>query len=1143
MRDLPRSALISLFAAALLAIGLAWPQAATASASGPLASLRGVLPGTTEAQARSAADALEAAATANQEAEAIEQRLESLRAEAANAPARTREFTALLAVDRGQSLQEWEARLPADADVETLEAVLEQERQAADQLRAQIAQLTGSLARGLSEPSRASAQLAEQQRRIEEVSAPVIAAEGEPADLTEARRQRNAAELRRLVAERELRQVQLDLGSAQQRLLELELRTLRHRLSLREPRLALLQRRIADQGREQLESLAAQLAERVAEVPEGDPVAVAVAEANSQLGQEMVATNERLASQRRIIAEDEQLLERDLAGLRDSRSRVELGGQSEQIGIWLWAELRRLEPISRLQERLAQVRRSLGEQRLRLITVNEAQRDLADIPAAVAGLRATARGRDEDGAGAPEGSRDLLEDLLLERQALLDRLEPLIWRRVAALEQTERNLTARLAANQSLRQTLDRHLLWIRSHPPLGRAWLAALPAGLHDLVKPSRFATTASLMQRDVAQRPWSYVGSVLLVGLLWLLRRRARPRLERLAQTIRDVRKDRYSRTVESLGWTVLAALPWPAAFWLLGQLLQGLGTAGKYSDSLGRAFEGLALPALTLMFLASLVREGGLAHAHFRWTRPRREALQQWLPRMIAVLLPVYFIVSLAFLRDQELAISVQGRLAIVAGSLFSGWALWSLLAPGRVWHTRGIDREPSRLRRLLRVGLPLSLAVTAVLALAGYVYSTALLLNALFASIGLLTAVTVVHGMLSRWFVLGERRLALRRAEQRREAEAQAASDDSPATDDGGEAIPVELDEEITLAKVSAHSRGLLRALRLTLLVIGLAWIWSDVLPAFAKFDEFVLWSVSAVDAAGDAVKEPVTLLSVMLGLLALGLTVVAARNLPGVIEISLLSRVGMDAASRYAVTSVSRYLIVLVGVLVGFGLLGLRWGQLQWMAAALTVGLGFGLQEIFANFVSGLILLFERPFRVGDVITVNNLDGTVTRIRTRATTILDFDNKEIVVPNKTFITGQLVNWTLSDEITRVTVKVGVDYGTDPNIVHRILLQAADENARVLTDRVPRSFLIDFGASSLDFELRVFVGAMTDRLAVRDEINRRLIELFEESGIAFAYPQLDLHLRDVPDKLTAGMGAREPPPPPPAGPPSKEPGPDS
>jgi potassium efflux system protein len=527
-------------------------------------------------------------------------------------------------------------------------------------------------------------------------------------------------------------------------------------------------------------------------------------------------------------------------------------------------------------------------------------------------------------------------------------------------------------------------------------------------------------------------------------------------------------------------------------------------------------MALPVFTLVFLKWLVRERGLAHAHFRWTKTRRDAIAGWMAPVTAVLVPLYFVIALSFIRNQELAISVPGRVAIVIGSLFSAWVLWDLLQPAKLWHMRGHDPEPSGTRRLLRFVLPAGLVAMALLALDGYVYSAAIVLDAQFASVGAVLAVAVAHGLLSRWFLLGERRLALHRQDLKRAAAAQAAADGSAEAEDGGEAVPAEPEQEITLEMVNAQSGRLLRAFKLTLLVVALAWVWSDVLPAFARFDEIALWHVNETIEDGSTQQVAVTLMAVLLGLLALALTFVAARNLPGLLEIGMRSRPNIDAASRYAITSVSRYVIVLVGIVTGLGLLGLHWGQLQWMAAALTVGLGFGLQEIFANFVSGLILLFERPFRVGDVITVNNLDGTVTRIRTRATTILDFDNKEIVVPNKTFITGQLVNWTLSDETTRITLKVGVDYGTDPALVHKLLLQAANENPRVLQDWPPRSWLLEFGASTLDFELRVFVAAMTDRLAVRNEINMRLIELFHEHDIAFAYPQLDIHVRDLPSK---------------------------
>jgi len=1109
-------------AAALCALVLCLPPS-IALASLPMGLGGSGATGDPGAQEKLRAELNEAAAAAEAKAQALELRREALRTEAANAPARTAALEARLATDARRSLAEWRARLPRTTNIETLEASLEQERIAIGQLRERVKAVTADLSRSLVQTTGPDGAIADLQRRADEFGAPVAAIEGEPEELTQARRQRSAAERRQVTADLALRQDQRDLGGMRQRLLELELRTLRRDLDLRTPRLALLQQRIAAIGREKLEQLAAAATERAGTyVTQGALVASAAVE-NVAIAEEMVQTNESLADRRRYLSQQDDALARDLAGLRDSLSRVELGGRSEEVGNWLWAELRRLEPEAVLDKELAEVEQSLGELRLRMIGLNETQRELADPARAAQRLRDTAPGVDDEGHTLEDNQPDLLEDLLRERLDLTDQLEPLMWRHVSALEQSERSLKARMQANLQLRQTLDRHLLWIRSHPPVGSAWLARVPAGLHDLVKPSRLATTFELAQRSFQQSPWGPVAGVVLVLALLVLQHRARSRLDALAPAKREVR---LRPTLLALGWTIVAALPWAVALLLAGMLLQDLGTPGKYSDSLGRALASVAMPAFTLAFLRWLVRERGLAHAHFRWSRPRREALARWTPRLMAGLLPLFLIASLAFLRNQELAIAVQARVAMVAASLLSAWMLWRVLAPDQLTHRRGASVEPSRRRRALRVLLPFALIACAVLAMDGYVYSAGMVFNAMFASVGMVTAVAVVRGMLLRWFVLGERRLALRRLEQRREAEAQALAEGGGESVDGGEAIAAESEDVLTLEKVNAHTRSLLRAITLTLLVVGLAWVWSGVLPAFARFDEFALWSITETGLDGIDVQVPVTLMAVLMGMLVLAFTVVAARNLPGLIEIGLLSKVNIDAASRYAITSVSRYVIVLVGVVVGVGLLGLRWGQLQWMAAALTVGLGFGLQEIFANFVSGLILLFERPFRVGDVITVNNLDGTVTRIRTRATTLLDFDNKEIVVPNKTFITGQLVNWTLSDEATRITIAVGVDYGTDPKLVHRLLQQAAAENPRVLSDRPPTSWLLNFGASTLEFELRIFVGTLGDRLAVRDEINTRLIELFDESGIAFAYPQLDIHVRDVPEPLATARPAPAP-----------------
>lgn len=1102
-----------------LALGLfvlLLPALASASApAGPVDSLRSALSGLADPQRQAATDNLDAAARADEETAQLREQLAALQAEIASAPERARRFEQQLQLSPRQALAAWQQALPARADVEVLERLLEQERRDAQSLGDRIAGLTRSMGEALAADPTAATSLDELRSRLATLSAPVAAAEGEPAALLESRRLRQAAERRRLEAEIALRETRQDSVATRQRPQELELRALRLRLAQHEPRLLLLQRRILDQARADLQRLVEEVDARAAALPAGDEALARAAATNLSVAGDLLAANEQLAEFRRRLASEEQALADDRAALRDSRARLELGGNSEQVGTWLWAVLRRIENEAVLAERLSDVRQSVAGVRLRLIAVDESQRALADVPGQARELVAGGgAGEDEAGSAAASGDPEALAAWLEARVDLYARLEPLLWRQVATLEQVEGNLQARLQATGELRQLLNRHLLWIRSHAPVDGEWFARWPAALADLAKPARLATTARLLAEAAAQRPVHHLLAILVVLGLLALRLRAAARLEALGQTLRDISQDRYRRTLASLAWTVAAALPLAAALWLGGELLRDVGELGKYSDSLGLALQAMAPPAFTLSFIAWLVRDRGLAHAHFRWTRQRREALQRWLPILQAGLLPLYFVVALGFIRNQDLAIDVTARAGVVLAALLSAAALAWLLGPDRLTHRRGARPSRSLRRRALRVLLPLAMLAGAALAVQGYVYSTAILLDAQFASVGVFTAVAVLHGMLARWFALGERRLALRRAEQKREAEAQARAEGGAVDDGGGEAIPLEIDEDLALDQVNAQTRRLLRAAKWVLLAVGLAWVWADVLPAFARLDEVVLWTVQQAAADGGSTAVPITLMAALLGLLALALTVVAARNLPGLLEIGLLSRVHIDAASRYAITSVARYAIVMVGIVVGLGLLGLRWSQLQWLAAALTVGLGFGLQEIFANFVSGLILLFERPFRVGDVITVNNLDGTVTRIRTRATTILDFDNKEIVVPNKAFITGQLVNWTLSDETTRVVVKVGVDYGTDPALVHRLLMQAATENPRVLESPAPRSWLLEFGANSLDFELRVFVGGIADRLAVRNEINLRLVELFGHNGVGFAFPQLDIHVRDLP-----------------------------
>jgi potassium-dependent mechanosensitive channel len=259
--------------------------------------------------------------------------------------------------------------------------------------------------------------------------------------------------------------------------------------------------------------------------------------------------------------------------------------------------------------------------------------------------------------------------------------------------------------------------------------------------------------------------------------------------------------------------------------------------------------------------------------------------------------------------------------------------------------------------------------------------------------------------------------------------------------------------------------------------------------------------------------PITLADLGVAMLVLATTLIAAKNIPGLLEMAVLQHLPLDAGVRYATATVSRYLITIIGLLLVCNSVGLGWSKVQWLVAAISVGLGFGLQEIFANFVSGLIILFERPIRVGDVITIAEVSGVVSRIRMRATTIVDGDRKELIIPNKDVITGKVLNWTLSDQVNRIQITIGIAYGSDTERAAEILLEAARNHPDVLKEPPPKVTFEAFGESSLKFVLRGFLPNLDSRQHAVHELNMEIDRKFRENGIEIAFPQHDIHVRSM------------------------------
>jgi potassium efflux system protein len=258
-------------------------------------------------------------------------------------------------------------------------------------------------------------------------------------------------------------------------------------------------------------------------------------------------------------------------------------------------------------------------------------------------------------------------------------------------------------------------------------------------------------------------------------------------------------------------------------------------------------------------------------------------------------------------------------------------------------------------------------------------------------------------------------------------------------------------------------------------------------------------------------EWITLRHLLVAMLLLFVMLVAVRNVPGLLEIAVLQHLPLDAALRYAIKTVTRYAIIITGSTAALSALGIGWSKVQWLIAAVSVGLGFGLQEIFANFVSGLILLFERPLRAGDIVTIGNVTGKVVQIKTRATTIQDWDRKELVVPNKEFITSHLLNWTLTDTTNRVVILVGIAYGSDVAKARQILLDVANDQEQILDEPAPSVTFDQFGDSALNLTLRAYLPDMDERLSVIHQMHERIHQRLADAGIEIPFPQRDLHLR--------------------------------
>ncbi|MCA8974072.1 MAG: mechanosensitive ion channel [Planctomycetes bacterium] len=779
-------------------------------------------------------------------------------------------------------------------------------------------------------------------------------------------------------------------------------------------------------------------------------------------------------------------------------NRIDLVGLTEAIGLQLRQEKGRLPSVRHYQGRLDTFRSKFVKLQLEQFGLEDKRVELQTKQAEIIAKRL---------ATVPEATAAIRARIEREGLDLLQKRDEYITRLIKVLE-TYRSVLGNLDVEERLlvlksRQKADyinERVLWIRSAVPIWQTSWPMVGESFDWFASSEHWGEVWTAFQAAIERSPVDFAALTLLALILIGLARPVRQRIVALAEEATNSRSTSFRPTIWTLLATIMTAIGWPLLLWHLATLVMATPNVEDFPNAVANGVLRIALLLGALNLFRQAMRPSGLAEAHLRWPAARTKLFRSnmnWFVPMFLLLafllrvLAVHGHVQWGFALDRLLLVTMLLVIAtFLARLLHPTRGVLLGIATGGMWQRR-------RLWFALGVGVPVALAIVAV---SGYHLSALELLYRLEQSLAVMGFAVLIDGLGIRWMLLAKRRLAMAQAKARREAAKARQAEAGPEIQGEAPQLP---EESLSLASVDAQSRKLLGGGLLLLVLFALWGIWVDVLPALRAFDEFTVW--------GKGTDSPVSLANVLLSLVVITITVIAARNIPGLLELVVLQRMGTHVGERHAVTTLVRYLIVTAGAVFAFASIGVGWDKVQWLVAAISVGLGFGLQEIFANFVSGVIILFERPVRIGDLVTIGEVDGYVTRIRMRATTIIDFDRKEMIVPNKEFVTSRLINWTLTDTITRVVVTVGIAYGSDTELARKILLQLAADEELALDDPAPSVVFREFGASSLDFDLRVFIANRDHWPQIVNNLHSAIDREFRTAHIEIAFPQRDLHIR--------------------------------
>lgn len=705
-----------------------------------------------------------------------------------------------------------------------------------------------------------------------------------------------------------------------------------------------------------------------------------------------------------------------------------------------------------------------------------------------------------------EPYREQLTEIIRQRRALCDELANAMSDGLTVASELRAQYNAYSQLRAQVVTSINDHLFWLASNQGLSLDFLQTIyPTALQQVRSLMRFVTNTDNLKQAAIEFTY-IVLPLLLVAFIFF---KAQPFFYRKTNDLAlrlDKPNDAFYLTPLALIYHGFLILPKVMFFTLLGTVVI-FWTVESFDHQVWVTWM-LALHLSCFLYIRHILEPNSVMQRHFCVTPQVLARNRMIIDKLWYASIPMLLIANIREVEPIKISDDVIGYLLMMLGFLyltfFAARAIKLLLTDKRL--TVGFAT-------LAIAGFLTPLTIALMLGL-GYYYTIIQLLNRVALTLYLFFMYLILSQVLRRELYVAQNKIMgkLRRARLKgtlggasKLARRQRVNNLSGKTDSGLDSLGLEL--------VNQRAFKLFNSILLLVFLYFMYNQWSDLAGVLSYLDQIYLYhSVTVVD--GKSVPSSLSLGDVLLALAIIGLAILLNRNLPLVIDRLFMLRTSSKAKSAsYTTKLITSYAITTLAVILAAGAVGIKWENLQWLVAALSVGLGFGLQEIFGNFVSGIIILFERQLRVGDIVTLNDLSGTVNKIRIRATTIISFDNKEVVIPNKQFITEALTNWSLSNTVTMIEFAVGVAYDADTNRAKEILRAIIRRCPDISREQRPKVYIKSLDASAITIMCEVYVKEIGKRKTVYDYLSTETLRLFNDQGIEIPFDQLDVTIRNL------------------------------